>query len=260
MDTIVDEVRGASPQAEDGHIDIANEIAEAMARINLSAYESRILWVVWRKTYGWHKKKDMISVTQFEKATGLKRRHIHRTLSELVKRKIVTRIGNSRIISYEFQKDYTKWKDVTKRGNDVGKSTVSGQGKKRIVTRIGNRSLPNRVTTKETIQKKLYSRSSKKTDADSRVVEFQKFWDELWLHEIGCGYMHSYGMEGKMIKELLKVHDLSGLQEKARTYFRDERSRQRGLDMRGFFYETNRRNSLKAIDPLEQARRELLEV
>jgi hypothetical protein len=29
----------ASPQAEDGHIDIANEIAAALARTNLSAYE-----------------------------------------------------------------------------------------------------------------------------------------------------------------------------------------------------------------------------
>jgi len=33
----------ANPQAEDGHIDIANEIAEALMKVNLSAYESRIL-------------------------------------------------------------------------------------------------------------------------------------------------------------------------------------------------------------------------
>ncbi len=146
----------ASPQAEEGHIDFANELAEVLAKVNLSAYESRILWALWRKTYGWHKKTDQISVTKFQEATGIKRRHVHRTLNELTQRNIVTRIGNSRIITYGFQKDYTKWKDVTKRGNDAGISRVSGQVKKNIVTRIGNRSLPKGVPTKETNKRKIY--------------------------------------------------------------------------------------------------------
>ena len=149
--------RAASPQAEDGHVDIANELVEALAKINLSSYESRILWVVLRKTYGWHKKMDQISITQFEKATGIKRWHVARTLAELVERKIVTRIGNSRIISYGFQKDYTKWRDVTKRGNDAGISRVSGEGRRKIVTRIGNRSLPKGVNTKETNKRKYFT-------------------------------------------------------------------------------------------------------
>jgi len=162
---------GASPQAEDGHVDIANEIVEALAKRNLSAYESRILWVIFRKTYGWHKKTDQVSITQFEKATGLKRRHVHRTLSELVERKIVTRIGNSRIVSYGFQKDYTKWKDITKRGNDVGKSRVSGQGYKEIVTRIGNRSLPKGVHTKETNKRNIYVEGSNELRLATLLLE-----------------------------------------------------------------------------------------
>jgi phage replication O-like protein O len=153
--------KGANPQAEDGHTDIANEIAEALAKVNLSAYESRTLWVILRKTYGWHKKMDRISITQFEKATGLKRRHVHRTLCKLVERNIVTRTGNSRIISYGFQKDYTKWEDITKRGNDVGMPWVNGQPEKRIVTLIGNRSLPKGVPTKEINKRKhLYADDS----------------------------------------------------------------------------------------------------
>jgi hypothetical protein len=78
----------------------------------------------------------------------------------LIERKIVTRIGNSRIITYGFQKDYTKWRDITKRGNDVGKSRVSGEGQKKIVTRIGNRSLPKGVHTKETNKRKYYVEGS----------------------------------------------------------------------------------------------------
>ena len=115
MPTTDDEV-GASPQAEDGHIDIANETAEVLAKTNLSEYENRILWVIWRKTYGWHKKQDQISFTQFQKATGLHRRHVQRTLKRLMERNIVASQGYSRIITYQFQKDYTKWKDVASKG------------------------------------------------------------------------------------------------------------------------------------------------
>jgi len=40
----------ANPQIENGYLKIAHEIAQALARVNLSAYESRVLWVIWRKT------------------------------------------------------------------------------------------------------------------------------------------------------------------------------------------------------------------
>lgn len=171
---------GANPQVEDGHIDIANEIAEALARINFSAYEYRILWVIWRKTYGWHKKMDRISVTQFQAITGLKRWHVSRTLSELIKRNIVTRIGDNRIITYSFQKDYTKWKDVTKRGNDVGKSRVSGEPKRNIVTRIGDRSSPKGVNTKETNKRKYYVEGSE----ELRLASF--LLDEIRKNDPTC--------------------------------------------------------------------------
>jgi phage replication O-like protein O len=61
----------ANPQAENGHVDIANEIVEALAKIHLSSYESRVLWTVFRKTYGWHKKEDWITNTQIANLTGI---------------------------------------------------------------------------------------------------------------------------------------------------------------------------------------------
>ena len=42
----------ASPQCENGYTRLANEIIEALMKSNLSAYQSRILWAVWRETYG----------------------------------------------------------------------------------------------------------------------------------------------------------------------------------------------------------------
>ena len=60
-----------------------------------------------------------------------------------------------------------------------------------------------------------------------------------------------------MIKTLLKVYELSSLQEMVREYFKDERCQQHGMDIKNFFYETNRRTSLKAMNPLEQAKKDL---
>ena len=99
----------AKPQKENGHIDIANELAEALCRINLSAYEFRVLWAIWRRTYGWHKKYDRISYSQFEELTKLKRWHIARTLTRLRGRNLIVVIGNGQNLQYGFQKDYEKW-------------------------------------------------------------------------------------------------------------------------------------------------------
>lgn len=115
---------GASPQAEDGHIDIANELAEAFRRVNLSSYEWRILWAILRETYGWHRKMAPISLTDFQKATGLDRSNISKTLSKLIGRRIIRKgietkkkfrrysgdSDNTNSITYGPQKDYLKWK------------------------------------------------------------------------------------------------------------------------------------------------------
>jgi len=95
----------ANPQKENGHIDIANELAEKMAKTNLSPYEWRLLWAIWRKTYGWHKKIDFISVTQLENITGLDRRNLSRTKKSLLSKKIITLNG----INIGFNKDYDQW-------------------------------------------------------------------------------------------------------------------------------------------------------
>ncbi|KKN34680.1 hypothetical protein LCGC14_0791070 [marine sediment metagenome] len=99
----------AKPQVENGHTDIANEIVEALCRINLTSYEARVLWALFRKTYGWHKTWDRISYTQWEEITGINRWHIARTIKQLTARNVVTTRGNGYNIEFSFQKDYEEW-------------------------------------------------------------------------------------------------------------------------------------------------------
>lgn len=99
----------ASPQAENGHIDIAHELAEAFYKLQLSGYQWRLLWVIVRQTYGWKKKQDRISITFFQQRTGIDRRNIAHALSDLAERRIIVKNNNGFIVSYGIQKDYVKW-------------------------------------------------------------------------------------------------------------------------------------------------------
>jgi len=135
-----------SPQLEDGYLKIVLSIAEALARTQLSGYESRVLWLLWRHTYGWSKKTDLISLSQWVDGTGLDRKSIIRTLKRLMSRHLIVRYGDkivtNAIYTYEFNKHYGEWREVTK-SSPVTKSSL------KVVTK-----LPPTIESKDTIEKR----------------------------------------------------------------------------------------------------------
>ena len=149
----------ANPQAEDGHVDIANEIVEALAKTYLSSYESQILWAIFRKTYGWHKKEDWITGVQLSEMTNIIKSHISRTLKKLIKRNIIVKNGKK----LSFQKDYEKWERLPKQ---VTKEKLPIQDKRlpKQVTKVTQMGKHKRNYTKEKKQKKL-NRTSQKCEA-----------------------------------------------------------------------------------------------
>ena len=94
-----------NPQKENGYTAIANEIMEALAKINLSAYEGRLVMAVLRKTYGWNKKMDYISISKLEEIMCLDRRNLSRTKRKLIARKILILDKNK----IGFNKYYNQW-------------------------------------------------------------------------------------------------------------------------------------------------------
>jgi phage replication O-like protein O len=131
----------ANPQLEAGHCDIANELMDAIIKTHFSPTEVKVLMAIIRKTYGWHKKTDRISYSQFEEITAISRRHIAPALQSLIRRNIINRTGDGYNLEYGIQKDYELWlsplKIVTETGNE-------------IVTSISNESLPEQVMIDDT--------------------------------------------------------------------------------------------------------------
>lgn len=81
----------ASPQVENGHTDIAHEVLEAFMKTPLNGSQFRVLLAVIRKTWGWHKKEDILSLSQIAKLTGLPRRTVIRAANSLLQMKLLDR-------------------------------------------------------------------------------------------------------------------------------------------------------------------------
>lgn len=107
-----------NPQLEDGFTPIANAIMDALARTRFSGYERSVLDFLFRKTYGWSKKSDLISLSQFVDATRISKPNIVHTLNRLVNRNIISRtvvgINNGSLTRYEFNKHFGEWISLLK--------------------------------------------------------------------------------------------------------------------------------------------------
>lgn len=140
-----------NPQLENGHIEINNENAEQFGKLHLSGSEWQILWVVLRKTWGWKKKHDSISLTQFEKLTGLTRKSVCRAIDELVSKSILVSKKTLGITQYSFNKHYDEWKVVSKMTLVSKMSKGSVKNVQKVVSKMTH---TKETITKEIIQKK----------------------------------------------------------------------------------------------------------
>ena len=81
--------RPVSPQKENGYMAIANEILDALCKTHIPARERQCLDLILRKTYGFNKKEDDISLSQFEIGTGIEKRSLRRSLESLMSKNII---------------------------------------------------------------------------------------------------------------------------------------------------------------------------
>ena len=114
----------------------------------------------------------------------------------------------------------------------------------------------DRATPKEYKEIKNNSLSPKK-QGDPSVKIFFDWWGKTFTQETGQPYVFSFGKEARLIKQLLRVHSLETLQNATHDFFGDGQAKRRGFTIGIFFQEINRLLSLKSMDPLEQAKREL---
>ncbi|RLI17543.1 hypothetical protein DRO49_03505 [Candidatus Bathyarchaeota archaeon] len=164
----------ANPQLENGYIKIATEIWEALTRVNLGRSNIQVLFAIIRKTYGWHKKEDKISINQLCRATGCSRRTVIYTLQNLeakrmikIKRKKI--LGNKNEVNkISFNKKHNEWV-VQEKGKQYNKvletrKKLYNENKQGGSARNGERVVQEKVKQYDKVletQKKLYNKNKK---------------------------------------------------------------------------------------------------
>jgi phage replication O-like protein O len=185
----------ASPQVENGFTKIANELLEAIYNTNLSAYETRIVMFIIRLTYGFEKKMDAISLSQFEdgiikkdgtiiaKGTNLKHRHICEVISRLIEKNIIIKSKDGYITQYGIQKDYTKWatgtptsttrtsttRTSTARTSTWGSTPTSTESSTRTSTESSTRTSTHQIND---INERNYTKEKKSTPIKESLEDF----------------------------------------------------------------------------------------
>ncbi len=128
------------------HTQVSNNfIDQYMKEIN--GADVKVFLAICRKTIGWHKETDAISLTQLEKITGLARRHVVRAVGELVKKDIIMVIqepGKTNKYSVNYQTSDERELELVTKGN-----RTSDKREPELVTK-GN----TQKKDKETLQKK----------------------------------------------------------------------------------------------------------
>ena len=165
----------ANPALKNGYISIATELVEKLALVNIPGNEMRIVWVVWRKTWGWkegNRKKDWdwVSYTQFSKLTDIKRRNCIDCIKSLVSKRILLKKENS----YKFNQNYNEWV-VSKRTPSVQKHT--GVVSKRI-QKVVSKSRPT-IDNKDTITIERETPSQKASSFFLKEKRYEEIYNKL---------------------------------------------------------------------------------
>ncbi|MDP2922287.1 MAG: replication protein [Candidatus Omnitrophota bacterium] len=105
----MDEFR-ASPQVENGHIQIANELMDAILNYPFKNSELKIVLTIIRKTYGWKKKKDRLSFSQISGLSKISMRHTKRVIKQLVMDNILLKEKSDNNNIFGLNKNYYSWR------------------------------------------------------------------------------------------------------------------------------------------------------
>ena len=126
MSAVVLKMTPKSPQLEEGHTQISNELLEAITAHPFKQSTLRVLLALIRKTYGFNKKEDDLSASQLGALLGdMKRQHITTALNELAGMRVIHKRPGKYGSIVGVNKDYSQWLDSPKSGQ-VNESRTSG--------------------------------------------------------------------------------------------------------------------------------------
>ena len=164
-----------TPQLENGYLRIANELYEEILLYPFTKRELLIVLAVIRKTYGYGKKKDDISLSQFAEMTQLDPAHISRSIKELCRKMVLLKQQGKHAQTFELNKNYKKWLLLPKE-QPIAKRATKGCQKSKLP-------IAKRATTKDNSKDTLKDSKAKKFTPPNVYQVIQYFLDNGYTEE-----------------------------------------------------------------------------
>lgn len=175
----------ASPQLEDGHTRIANELLEALLLARLTSRQWAIVMALIRKTYGYNKKTDDIGLSQLADLTGLAKPHVSVAVRELEERRIISRKQGKFGHIMGVNKNHLQWAGLERKIDKVVTESVTGVTESVTVTdtviegyQIGKAGVTESVTTKDN-----HTKDNKQKKAPREEITFKKWLETCEAEE-----------------------------------------------------------------------------
>jgi len=124
----------ASPQKENGHTQLANELLEAILGSPFTQRELKVNLCVIRYTYGFNRKSADLSVRFISKSTSIKFQHVSEVIKNLVNKNVILVSGsktNKQGRTISFNKNYDEWLFDSSQKSDgsvIGNSSQKSDG------------------------------------------------------------------------------------------------------------------------------------
>lgn len=121
----MEEHRKTGPQLEDGYIRIANELFDAMLLKLTSFRHLKVALAVVRKTYGYGKKTDDITISQLAEITGIHRNNVGIALRELEVMRVVLPVkSGSHGLILGINKHHAEWAEDAVKQRGPGRKAI----------------------------------------------------------------------------------------------------------------------------------------
>lgn len=186
------------PQLEDdNYFRVAHTLAENLATINLSSYESRVLWAFLRLSYGWQDTDMKFPMSRVVEIVKLDRRHVYRGFKGLVFKGLIVKSNPHP----KFNKKLEDWDDsVPLRAQKGCAHTDTKECASMDVKSVPIKAQPYIIERKKKEKK---ARPAKK-ELHPNHPRFIKFWTDKYLEKFEIKYSFNGGKEGNHVKSLLR--------------------------------------------------------
>ena len=141
----------ADPQLQNGYTKIANELLEALCRLNISGNEMRILLYIIRRTYGFNRSYAEMPLSEISAAVGIRKNHVSEVLNRLSAKNIIELHSNRGIKpqTISIVKNYEKWAVESCTVSPFPKTGTVPENRNSTVPEIGNHTFKEKFKEKK---------------------------------------------------------------------------------------------------------------